>query len=415
MRKTGYKKLSVGVWLTPDGRYWIRAERRTHGVTVSLERFAKAATLDAAQAARAALAREASAQLIAKVSPPTPPAPPPQRTTFADYVMQWTVTKSKRVRPGTIDRYIDMLGRRILPVLGEVAIAEITRADVERWVIWAEEQTSRADRRYSTATLETWWRLLGLVLRDAAADHRIPDPTLRVSPPRSPRRNVRQRDTLTPRQLGRLLDTIERVWPGWHAEVFTLAFSGMRPSELYALQWDDIDERRLVISIRRSVVRGVVSATKTDAPREAGLHRSLRDALEVHRLRMAEAGRRVSGAGLIFPAADGGHRGTAALGKLLRLAGGAAGLPVAVGALMLRRTFNTLVALAGTDRLVLRAQLGHTTEKMTERYAGVPATAKVEAVGVLMEAVNQARIVGTGTGTSVGVDAKADPRNDKSP
>ena len=48
---------------------------------------------------------------------------------------------------------------------------------------------------------------------------------------------------------------------------------------------------------------------------------------------------------------------------------------------------------AGVDRVVLRAQMGHCSEEMTERYAGVSADAKREAVariekradGILME------------------------------
>ena len=38
---------------------------------------------------------------------------------------------------------------------------------------------------------------------------------------------------------------------------------------------------------------------------------------------------------------------------------------------MLRRTFDTLLISAGVDRIVLRSMIGHTTEEMTERYAGV--------------------------------------------
>ena len=50
---------------------------------------------------------------------------------------------------------------------------------------------------------------------------------------------------------------------------------------------------------------------------------------------------------------------------------------------MLRRTLNTLLALDGVDRLVLRSQMGHCSEQMTERYAGVRAEAKRDAVSRL--------------------------------
>jgi len=51
---------------------------------------------------------------------------------------------------------------------------------------------------------------------------------------------------------------------------------------------------------------------------------------------------------------------------------------------VLRRTFNTLMLLAGVDRVVLRSQMGHCSEEMTERYAGIRNEAKVEAVKQLV-------------------------------
>ena len=47
---------------------------------------------------------------------------------------------------------------------------------------------------------------------------------------------------------------------------------------------------------------------------------------------------------------------------------------------VLRRTFNTLLVHAGVDRIVLRSQMGHTSEEMTRRYASVDIGAKHDAV-----------------------------------
>ena len=51
-----------------------------------------------------------------------------------------------------------------------------------------------------------------------------------------------------------------------------------------------------------------------------------------------------------------------------------------MGPQVLRRTFNTLMVEAGVDRIVLRSQMGHCSEEMTERYAGVSVEAKLAAV-----------------------------------
>ena len=84
--------------------------------------------------------------------------------------------------------------------------------------------------------------------------------------------------------------------------------------------------------------------------------------------------------GLLFPSLTGGYRGPESLHKPLRKAAAAAGVPIRVGPLVLRRTFNTLMLQSGVDRIVLRSQMGHCSEQMTERYAGVPVAAKRGAV-----------------------------------
>ena len=60
-----------------------------------------------------------------------------------------------------------------------------------------------------------------------------------------------------------------------------------------------------------------------------------------------------------------------------------AGIDIRVGPQVLRRTFNTLMLRAGVDGVTLRTMMGHTTESMRQRYAGVSAEHKLEAVGRL--------------------------------
>jgi len=72
------------------------------------------------------------------------------------------------------------------------------------------------------------------------------------------------------------------------------------------------------------------------------------------------------------------------LHKPLALAASAASIEVKVTAQVLRRTFNTLMVHAGVDRIVLRSVMGHCTEAMTERYAGVGIPAKQAALQRLM-------------------------------
>ena len=307
-----------------------------------------------------------------------------RQATVADYAEQWLKQRTKRLRASVGNIYLQILADRILPVIGEKFVAEITRAHVEEWVIWAERQRNMHGRAYAQDTLRSWWRVLGTLLRDAAAEYGIPDPTSRVSPPRSRVRNVREKRTLTVDQLTKLLDAAKHHFPEWHAEIFVLAMSGMRPGELYALRWEDLDYDGGCIHIRRAVWKQNVGPTKTDAPRDVAMPAAIAAVLKEHRQQLLRSQHPGLDSGLVFPSLKGTHRYSSTLSKTLGLVAEIAELPLRVGPQVLRRTFNTLLLETGVNQIVLRSQMGHTTQAMTQRYAGVHIERKQEAVQTLL-------------------------------
>lgn len=303
-----------------------------------------------------------------------------QRTCLTDYAEQWLKGKASRLRVSTANHYATTLANRILPSLGDLFVDAIDRRDVERWVAWAERSTTKQGQPYSRHTISGWWRVLTQLLRDACADFGVTDPTVRVRAPRGRGRRRREKRTLTGPELSRFLDVVKRDYPERHAEVYTLAFTGMRPGELYALVWDDVEDARRRIHIRRSHRHGVVTETKTGDPREVALTPAIAEVLRAHRRSLVVSQHPGLESGLVFPSKRGGHRGPESLHKPLARASETAELEVRVGPQVLRRTFNTLMVQAGVDRIVLRAQMGHCSEEMTERYAGVGVESKLEAV-----------------------------------
>lgn len=303
------------------------------------------------------------------------------------YVMRWLRLKQAQgMKPGALEQYIDVMGRNLLPAVivvgdrgmafGDLPILGVTRAHVVEWIEWASKQQTRHGQPYAAATLNGWWRPIRQMLRDAAAEYQMHDPTARLRGPSSSVRGVREGRTLTATQLGQLLNTVRRSWPTWADEIEVLALTGMRPGELYALQWGDINEGAGVIEIRRSVNRGRVGTPKSGKPRMPALTPRIAKLLATRRLLAGP----VESTHLVFPARTGMHRGPAALSKPLRLAAKEAGISFRVGPQVLRRTFNTLNAQRGASGIVLRDQMGHTTEAMTIRYAGVHAGAKIAMV-----------------------------------
>lgn len=341
---------------------------------------------------RAKLARDLKVELTAPKKAVEKRAP---SATVADYAERWLAGKARDVRASVLEHYTDVLCDRFLPTparggdVGELALDQLTRDDVQAWIRDVETWTSKRGTPYAQATLRSWWRPVKQMLRDAAAEFGLADPTRRVRPPRSTRRRVRETRTLSGSELARLLEAVRTHRAAWYPQVAVLAFTGMRPGELYALRVGDLDEEAGVVRIARSVRRGRVTETKTDEPREAALTPHLRRLIQAQRrqlLREQHPALEVEHplGPLLFPADTGRHRGPESLLKMLGQVGELAEFEVKVGPQVLRRTFNTLVVESGAgDRVVLRAQLGHCSEEMTERYAGVSVEAKAAMVAQL--------------------------------
>ncbi len=352
--------------------YRVRVTAR-HPVTkarVAREKVLLGVSLTQAVAERDALLTALQQELTT----PEPTAPPPAMpsSTFASYAARWLDQKAARLRPSVHDGYLMIMGRYILPVLGHLTMAKLTRSDVLTWVTWAEQQTSARGQQYAQDTLSGWWRVLACCLRDISAELDLPDPTRRVKPPRSRVKNVTEGRALSAEQLTALLSAVKTHFGSWYCETYLMAYTGMRPSELYALTWGDIDLTEKVIHQTRSVGKlQDVNDPKTGSARDIALTDRMVALLHAHRQTLLREQHRGLHSGLVFPSVSGEHRLASALFKTLRLAGAVAKLPVKVGPKTLRKTFITLAALQGSDRLAIRSNVGHCSEEMTERYAWV--------------------------------------------
>lgn len=382
-RKDKGVKAAPGVYQLTEGRWRIMAAVLKDGVRTYREKVLgpeEAPTLQDAQIARAELV-----QAIKAGSATTCLPPPRGRPTVNDYAESWLKRRAPALKFSTSERYIEALAAWILPPLGGLYCEELSRGDIEDWVLWAEARRKANGRPYAQSSLNSWWRILCTFMADLAAEYERPSLTDRIRNPRSNIKTIRESRTLSSSELGALLQVIEEDHPQWLAEVTLLAFTGMRAGELYALRFDDVEEHML--HVRRTVYRGHEGSTKTDAPRTVALTPTLRQVVADHRAAMLRDQHPGLSSGLIFPSENGGFRGSQSLLNLLKLAGRKASLPVRVGPQVLRRTFNTLLLEQGVDRAVLRAQMGHSSEEMTMRYAGVRDDQKLSAVSDLIARV----------------------------
>lgn len=353
-----------GVYRRSDGRLVVRVtvthpqtgERRDRQRTMP-----ETATMADAVQARQTLRQETRRKMDAE-----------SRTssdTIADYAEQWLERKARKVKASTIHKYRTALAKRVLPKIGEIPLGEYDREDTREWVRWAETATKDDGEVYSTASVRSWWGVMKTMLKDAYADgHFDRHPVDRIPSPTTGRRGVREHRTLTAEEVKRLLEAVDEHYPQRYAEVAVLARCGLRPGELYALKWEDVDFADQIIRIERSVWRGEVSSTKTDAPREVPVTQDVLDALQSHRQWLMRTQHPGLTTRLCFPSDDGELRYVQSLQHVFERVAPEAGIDHRVTPQVLRRTVDTLMVAAGNARETVRCVLGHSSQAETERY-----------------------------------------------
>ncbi len=259
--------------------------------------------------------------------------------------------------------------------LGRTPIERVQPADVRRWLDGLSRLAAQTRRNALT--------LIRGALRAAVdAGYLETDPTRDVRIPRAARAGEKDRWTwLSAAELEALLSVrleSQRTPPERWQSIWTVsAYSGLRPGEMWALEWGDISDRG-VICVRRAVgEKGKIGPPKGGQAREVPLLAPARTALEAWRAVAPRSPR-----GLVWPSEHGGghHR----RGYRARFSDGLreAGIERRVRFYDLRHTCASHL-LQGTwaPWIVARALrleevrdwLGHADVGVTQRYAHLAA------------------------------------------
>lgn len=382
------KTRAPGVYRLADGRFHIRWTVQIDG-----RRKDREATLESGATLEDAVAERARMVKLAKSPPPTPAIeeePPPA---LGAYALSWLGRKTMKHRAK--ETYAQVLEDHVLPLLGDIRVDRLRRSDLEAWLVHVETWGYRRARArppgpfepvqmvlVSRETLKGWWTKLKHLVRDARAEYELSDITARMQGPKAHGRpRVHETRTATWSELRALMEALPE---SWRAEAIVDANSGMRPGELYELQWPDVDLERREFTVSRSHAVGIVGATKTGKVKVIPFGAVIEQVLKEHRRRQLEEQSPALATGLLFPSSIQGktnwRRRPSALRNELVDAGVRAGLPMRMTPQVLRRTFNTLMKTTGIDPAAIRDLMGHSSEQMTDRYFAAPEGVKRAAV-----------------------------------
>jgi integrase len=304
---------------------------------------------------------------------------PRNAETFEHYAKRW-LDGGKSARKATTQRFYNFnLARHIFPVLGARAIAEVSRADCR------DVLASCRQKGLKISSLKGVQRSLSVVLSQAVEDAILPaNPAFRMG------KHLRLGDEprpaiepLTHLEAHEFLTAVSKHMPDYHP-LFLLALrTGMRLGEILAVQWGDVDFEGRFIEVRRNLVGGRATSTKSTKRRRVDMSLKLVECLrEYQRTQKAaslKAGRRLPP--WVFATSEGTpldgdnlrHRVFYSLlekGKLRQ-----------IRFHDLRHTYASLLIQNGESLAYVREQLGHSSIQVT-----------VDVYGHLVPSANRAAV-----------------------
>lgn len=284
---------------------------------------------------------------------------------FAEFTEEWfrvyVLTNNK---PSEQRAKLSVIQKHLVPFFGKAELADVAAMRVE------EYKAKKLAQGLSAKTINNHLTILRKCLQIAwewGRIERMPIIKLLKVPPQSI-------VFLSEEECRALIS--DKAEPVAHMMILTALRTGMRLGELCGLMWEDIDFSRGMITVRHSIVRGVVGSPKSNRIRYIPLAHDL--ALELQSWPQGEGE-------LVFHV-DGRVLSDYAATEMLSRACARTGVQ-RIGWHKLRHTFATQLVSRGVSLRAIQALLGHSTIQMTEKYAHLVPSLLNEAITILTQPV----------------------------
>lgn len=176
------------------------------------------------------------------------------KQTFKIFVEKWLKTYAeKNLAPKTLYRYKQLLDSRILPALGHIKIDKIKPVHLIEFYANLTEDGIREDGReggLSERTILHHHRLISGILQDAVEWQVIAsNPASRVSPPKVHKKHGK---FYNEEQTKALMAAVETEKVKHKALIYLAVFCGLRCGEIMGLDWQDVDFKNSLLTIRQA-------------------------------------------------------------------------------------------------------------------------------------------------------------------
>jgi integrase len=202
---------------------------------------------------------------------------PQTGSTVREYVEGWLSTYAEvHCKPTTAKGYRQLLTVHVYPLIGDRRLDQVARADIKHMigVLLGKKLKKSSVHNILTPLKEAYHHAIddGLVASN---------PVVRTG--RFTRTDEDRRATIQPltrTEVGVLLEAAEVHAKSVAALLLCAVRTGLRQGELIGLQWGDVDVHGGFIEVRRAIVRGQLTTTKTRKIRRVDVTPQLMDSLK---------------------------------------------------------------------------------------------------------------------------------------
>lgn len=192
-------------------------------------------------------------------------------TPFSTYASAWLEKKKAVIARSTYGDYLSIMRRYVLPHFGKMPLSRVTRLDVEEFL---GKLPALSAKRKNNILIP-----LKCLFNDARRRGDIKDP-----PTENIRRFKEEKPFIDPFSFREMKLFLEYVDPHYRAYFTTAFLTGMRPNEMIALKWSNVDFEMRCITVREGRVHGFEGPPKTvSSYRDIDMLDPLFDELRNHR------------------------------------------------------------------------------------------------------------------------------------
>ena len=191
---------------------------------------------------------------------------------LSEWLDKW-LTKyiSCYVRPNTLFSYTAMIKNQINPYLGNHPLSSLTTNEIQKFYNTIKKNGRvKFDKKHGTELADSMVRKVHMMLHEAL-DMAVKQRLLVGNPTNGtalPKNNYAPKQILNDEQLDKFMNQIKQD-KKWHDFFYTEITTGLRKGEICGLKWEDFDENRGTLKIKRSIgktINGVmlIGETKTE-------------------------------------------------------------------------------------------------------------------------------------------------------